>query len=105
MANSVNVYRFEYEILPSLNPWNVFIAAFSNEEAYKHLTKTVKSQIRITSSTMVCRLDDLSGEVRQNVITAFLNTQGKGDKPVDVGKAVEKERVTEETDVKKVVKK
>ncbi len=73
----VNVYRFEYEILPNLNPWSVFIAAFSNEEAYKHLTRTVKSQIRITSSTMVCRLDDLSAEVRQNVITAFLNTQGR----------------------------
>lgn len=72
---------------------------FSNEEAYKHLTKTVKSQIRITSSTMVCRLDDLSGEVRQNVITAFLNTQGKdrsaektAEVPVDVAD-VEKKKV------------
>ncbi len=86
----VNVYRFEYEILPNLNPWSVFIAAFSNEEAYKHLTRTVKSQIRITSSTMVCRLDDLSNEVRQNVITAFLNTKGKNR---------EKEVAKKETDV------
>lgn len=96
----VNVYRFEYEILPNLNPWSVFIAAFSNEEAYRHLTKTVKSQIRITSSTMVCRLDDLSSEVRQNVITAFLNTQGKGRD--------EKDKVSmeeSESEKKKVIKK
>ena len=100
----VSVYRFEYEILPNLNPWNVFIAAFSNEEAYKHLTKTVKSQIRITSSTMVCRLDDLSGEVRQNVITAFLNTQKGDNKPVAKEETTKPESA-EEAEKKKFGKK
>jgi len=71
----VSVYRFEYEIEPNMNPWNACIAAFSNEEAYRHLAKTVNKPIRVTSSTLVCRLDDLSAEIRSNVIQAFLNQQ------------------------------
>lgn len=79
MAQSVSVFRFEYEILPNMNPWNVFIAAFSHEEAQLHLQKIVAKPIRITSSTMVCRLDDLSNGIRNNVVQAFLNSKGTNE--------------------------
>jgi hypothetical protein len=77
---AVNVYRFEYEILPNFNPWNVYIAAFTNEEAVIHLQTIVKKPINITSSTHICRLDDISGVVRQNVVTSWLATQPKQSK-------------------------
>lgn len=83
MAQSVSVFRFEYEILPNMNPWNVFIAAFSHEEAYIHLQKIVAKPIRITSSTMVCRLDDLSSGIRDNVVQAFLNAKGSNEPAAD----------------------
>lgn len=88
MGKSVSVYRFEYEIGVTMNPWNVCIAAFSAEEAVHHLQKTVKSPIKITSSALVCRLDDVSGAIRQNIIQAFLNGQGK-NKPVAEDPVVE----------------
>jgi hypothetical protein len=88
MAQQVSVYRFEYEIEPNMNAWNACIAAFSNEEAYRHLAKTVNKPIRLTSSTLVCRLDDLSAEIRANVVQAFLNKQA--------GQAVKKEDVKED---------
>ena len=75
---SVNCFRIEYEILPAMNQWTTFIAAFSHEEAVKQLRRIVKKEIRITASGMQCRLDDLSVEVRQNVINAFLRTQNDG---------------------------
>jgi len=81
---SVCVYRIEYEILPSLNPWVAFIASFTHEEAHKHLQRVVNKPIRITSSGMQCRLDDLSLEVRQNVIDAFQAKQGKIQSEKDV---------------------
>lgn len=94
----VSVYRFEYEIEPNMNPWNACIAAFSNEEAYRHLAKTVNKPIRITSSTLVCRLDDLSAEIRANVVQAFLNKQGHVAKKEPV-----KEEIKKEEDKPKVV--
>jgi len=84
---TVSVFRFEYEISPNMNQWNVFIAAFTHEEAYNHLQKTINKPIRITSSTMVCRLDDVSDGIRQNVIQAFLGKQGK-NKPIAEDKIV-----------------
>ncbi len=76
----VSVYRFDYEIInaASISNWSAVIAAFNMGEAQKHLEKAVAKPIRILSSTMVSRLDDLSLELRQNVIDAFLNsTKGK----------------------------
>ncbi len=75
--NTVSVFRIDYELMPNMNPWTVYIAAFSNDEAYAHLCKTVNKPLRVTSTTLVCRLDDLSKEIRQNVINAFLNSKGK----------------------------
>ena len=73
MAESpVSIFRFEYEIQPSGNPWNVFIAAFNAQEAQNHLLRTLNKPIKITASTMISRLDDMSAEVRNNVINAFL---------------------------------
>jgi hypothetical protein len=73
----VSVFRFEYEILPDMNQWNVFLVAFNQMEAQNHLMKTIKKPIRILTATMVCRIDDLSAEIRNNVVTAFLNKNGK----------------------------
>jgi hypothetical protein len=79
----VSVFRIEYEMVPSLNPWIAFIAAFTHEEAHKHLSNVVNKPIRITASGLACRLDDLSTEVRQNVIDAFVNKEGKKVNKID----------------------
>lgn len=96
MGQEVSVYRFEYEILPNMNPWNVYLASFNPAEAAAHLQKVVNKPIRITSTTLVCRLDDLSGEVRNNVVQAFLSAQGKSKPAAEVkveDKPVKEEKV------------
>lgn len=100
--NSVSVFRIDYELMPNMNQWTVYIAAFSNEEAYKHLCNTVNKPLRVTSTTMVCRLDDLSKEIRQNVINAFLNAKGNSKAAKVVDKTPQEVDKTDE--VKKVKK-
>lgn len=102
--NTVSVFRFEYEILPNMNPWNVFIAAFNHQEAHQHLQKTVNKPIRITSSTMVCRLDDVAQGVRQNIISAFLNTT-TGKNVTTESKKETAEPEVDEVEKKKPIKK
>jgi hypothetical protein len=76
MSSPVSVYKFEYELGKDLNLWNVYIGAFDQTQALEHLQKTVNQPIRVVSSTMVCRVDDLSKEVRENVVKAFnINNQ------------------------------
>lgn len=74
----VVVIRIEYEILPSMNNWIAFVAAFSHEEAVAHLQKVIGKPIRITASGAQCRLDDLSTQVRQNVVNAYLSSNPGG---------------------------
>lgn len=76
-------YRYEYEIISqkeTISNWTAFIAAFSSEEAQRHLQKIVGKPMRILTSGMQCRVDDVSSEVRQNIINAYLaiNPQGIG---------------------------
>lgn len=79
-SKAVNVYRFEYEILPSFSQWSAYIAAFTPDEAEAHLAKTVNQPLKVSATTHVCRLDDLSAEIRANVISAFLAGQGQAAK-------------------------
>ena len=91
----VSVYRFEYE-LQNGNPWNVNIAAFTAMEAQEHLLKTLNKPIKITSSTMLCRLDDLSGELRMNVVNAFMKTQAgsaKKEKKIETSEQIEEKKI------------
>jgi hypothetical protein len=83
MAENPAVFRFEYEILPDLNQWNVFIVAFNQMEAQNHLIRTVKKPLRINTATMMCRVDDLSEEIRKNVVTSFLNKSGRKLAPLE----------------------
>lgn len=99
---SVQVFRIEYEIIPSMNQWTTFIAGFTHEEAVKRLQQIVKKPIRITASGMQCRLDDLSTEVRQNVVNAFLGakagvigTKKESEAPAEEGAASQEVEETE----------
>lgn len=92
-SKAVNVYRFEYEILPSFSQWSAYIAAFTPDEAEAHLAKTVNQPLRVSATTHVCRLDDLSAEIRANVISAFLAGQGQAKKETKDENVTEKEKV------------
>lgn len=97
----VNVYRIEYEILPSLNPWVAFIAAFGHEEANRHLQAVVGKPIRITSTGMHSRLDDISAEVRMNVVNAFMSKKGAQQKKVAKEPVDEEKKEVKQTAAKK----
>jgi len=66
MAKEAFVYSFSYEM--SKSSWNVFIAAFSQEEAVKQLYKNTPGRIeRITSNQQHCKLDTISDSLRNDI--------------------------------------
>ena len=67
MSRSVNVFLMEYEKLPKMDSWQTYIGAYSHEEAVKQLYRRVGNNIHVYSSGIVCRLDDLSFEVRDSL--------------------------------------
>ena len=88
----VCVYKIEYEILPSMTSWTAFVAAFSHEEAVAHVMRTVGKPVHIMASGLQSRLDDLSTEVRRNVIMRWTMTT-----PVPIAPSkVEDEKVNED---------
>lgn len=105
----VSCFRIEYEIIPSMNSWVAFIAAFSHEEAYRHLQRVVGKPMKITASGMVNRLDDVSMEVRQNIINTYLSAGkagvGKKKGAPESDEETETEGVEEATDAPEAKKK
>ena len=111
--SSVSVFRLEYEIQPSMSAWTAFVAAFSHEEAVAHIMRTVSKPVNIVSSGLQCRLDDLSSEVRHNVIMRWNMSQPKTNTTVtkalpaeeeEVGKTTKESRL-EETVIEDQIKK
>ncbi len=81
----VNVYKFEYELIPSMNSWTAFIAASTADEALNHLTKVLNKQYRVLSNGVVCRLDDVSTQVRMNIIESFMSQNKSNVQQQDIG--------------------
>jgi hypothetical protein len=73
-----SVYRINYEIEgdTKMAEWTCFIGAASHEEAVNHLVKTLNKNIKINTSGMQCRLDDVSMSIRSSVVKRYLIETG-----------------------------
>jgi hypothetical protein len=67
---TVNVYRFDYEMDES--SWVAYVAGFNNEDAGAHLFKTVGKVIKVTTTGFECRLDSLSEKVTNSLLLPYI---------------------------------
>jgi len=67
MAKEAKVYRIEYETIETI--WNAYIAAFSPEEATKHLYEMIPSGTikKVMSANQQCRLDAISKPLQKDI--------------------------------------
>jgi hypothetical protein len=65
---NASCFRIEYEMGEQGNNWVAFIGAYSHDEAISHLVNTLGKTIRVNVTGMQCKIDDISDELRGNVI-------------------------------------
>ncbi len=70
MAGEINVYRIEYEKVPSMSSWTTFIAAHSVEEAESYVHSLV-GPMRTSTIGIQCRLDGISYQFRDKILNAY----------------------------------
>lgn len=67
MAKTVNIYRIEYEKLPSFQSYIAFVGAFDLTEAVRHI-ETIVGRINVISQGLHCRLDSITFPVRDFIL-------------------------------------
>lgn len=67
MAKTVNIYRIEYEKVPSFQSFTAFVAAFDLAEAVRHIA-TVVGPINVIAQGLYCRLDSISYPARDFIV-------------------------------------
>lgn len=72
MAKEAKVFKIDYEM--SESSWKAYVAAFSQEEAVKHLYSMVPGKItRIENTSQHCVLDAVSNPLKNDIAFEFKN--------------------------------
>jgi hypothetical protein len=74
----IRIWRVEYEKVPSMSAWTAFVAAHSAEEAEIYIQKLC-GPIRTSTIGMQCRLDGISHEVRDRLVSAYIGKSKNAD--------------------------
>jgi hypothetical protein len=90
MGKIVNVYRVEYRIGEA--EWTACIAAFSQDEATKHISKVIGKNIVVTSIGKETRIDAISESLRDTIINQSYNVEDDKEKVEQKQKIVMKKR-------------
>lgn len=65
---TANCYRVEYEMGENGSNWVCFIASFDHQSAINHLVQMIRKPIRVNVTGLQCRVDNISDEIRRNVV-------------------------------------
>lgn len=65
----INIYRFDYE-MNDKSTWNVYVAAYTNEEAHEVLWSKVGRDIRISTMGHTCRIDVFDEKCIDDIVAA-----------------------------------
>jgi hypothetical protein len=89
MDKTVSIYRFDYELKNST--WTVYIAAFKQEDAMRLLRERVGNEIRITSTSVISRIDVFEKKVIDKILSySEPPKRGRGRPKGSTKKKVEK---------------